>query len=63
MQLPESWQFLGTNWWILHVVSILLVFGIGYLVGRASMEGPEDNVIPPPPSFDDEDDEPNDKQG
>jgi len=50
MELPESWQFLGPIWWVIHVVGIALVFFTGYLVGRSSMEGPEANVIPPPPS-------------
>jgi len=41
--LPESWQFLGVWWWVLHVVGIALVFGFGYVVGRQSALPPEQN--------------------
>lgn len=41
--LPESWQFLGMWWWVLHVIGIALVFGFGYLVGRQSALPPEKN--------------------
>lgn len=36
MELPESWRFLGTMWWVLHVIAIGLVFYIGYVIGRSS---------------------------
>ena len=33
--LPETWQFLGGMWWVLHIISILLVFLVGFFAGQA----------------------------
>ncbi len=30
-----TWHFLKTGWWVLHVVSIGVVFYIGYAVGMS----------------------------
>lgn len=38
MELPESWRFLGSLWWVLHIVAVGLVFYVGYLIGRSSAE-------------------------
>ncbi len=40
MTLPETWQFLGPWWWVLHILAIALVFWCGYLIGRHSNEEP-----------------------
>lgn len=42
--LPESWQFLGSMWWLLHAFAILLIFGIGYAVGHAAATPEKDPV-------------------
>ncbi|MGF1573831.1 MAG: hypothetical protein ACFCU1_12270 [Sumerlaeia bacterium] len=32
--LPASWQFLGSMWWVLHIFVIILIFYVGYAVGK-----------------------------
>lgn len=29
-----SWSFLQPGWWILHLVSVVFLFYLGYLLGR-----------------------------
>ena len=41
--LPESWQVLGIWWWVLHVVAIGIIFGLGFLIVRHSMMPEEKN--------------------
>lgn len=40
--LPENFNFLGSGWWIFHVLAVSGVFLIGYLVGarRRGQEWP-----------------------
>ncbi len=42
MELPETWRFLGTMWWVLHACAIGLVFYVGYVVGKSSASGGSD---------------------
>lgn len=35
MALPEGLQFLKLGWWLIHVVTVWLVFLWGYRKGRA----------------------------
>lgn len=44
MTLPESWQFLGSMWWVLHVIVIVLIFFMGFIIGRTSASPEPDPV-------------------
>lgn len=33
--LPEALMFLNWGWWVVHVVGIAAVFGIGFAVGKS----------------------------
>ena len=41
IDLPSTWSFLGPAWWVLHVIGIMLVFFVGYLIGKHSAEPDE----------------------
>jgi len=41
MELPQTWQFLGGMWWVLHLIAIALIFYIGYVIGKSSNESDE----------------------
>ena len=34
MNLPEGLEFLKPGWWLVHAVSVLLVYSYGYRKGR-----------------------------
>lgn len=33
--LPEGLEFLKPGWWMIHALSVMLVFAFGYRQGRA----------------------------
>lgn len=42
--LPETWQFLGGMWWVLHLVAVAVVFLIGMVIGYG-MAKPEPDPV------------------
>jgi hypothetical protein len=34
IELPETFHFLNAGWWIVHVIAISVVCGIGYMIGK-----------------------------
>ena len=35
-----AFAFLNWGWWVVHVIAILVVFGIGYKVGKSKGSAP-----------------------
>ena len=36
MSLPEGLKFLHAGWWVIHILSVLLVYAYAYRKGRAA---------------------------
>ncbi len=39
MELPQTFQFLGLGWWIVHLIAIPVVFYIGMITGKKKQSG------------------------
>ena len=33
-RLPETYQFLNTGWWGIHLMAIPVIFGLGYMMAQ-----------------------------
>ena len=44
VDLPDTWKFFGSMWWLLHIIGVILIFISGYLIGRYSAEPEPDPV-------------------
>ena len=33
-RLPETYHFLNTGWWAIHLLAIPLIFGLGYMTAQ-----------------------------
>ncbi len=44
VELPETLRFLNLGWWILHIIAIIVVGGIGFIIGKNSAKKPGPDV-------------------